>query len=79
MKTFLLIFSLCLGASGSSLVYASTVQEQIEAETGKREQMLQPLKEAYGVSRKMVADGKSSEACELLATNFSIRLPVLSA
>jgi len=66
MKTFLLIFSLCLGVSGSSLVRASTVQEQIEAETGKREQMLQPLKEAYGVSRKMVADGKNSEACELL-------------
>jgi general secretion pathway protein D len=66
MKTLLLIFSLCLGASGSSLVLASTVQEQIEAETGKREQMLQPLKEAYGVSRKMVADGKNSEGCELL-------------
>jgi general secretion pathway protein D len=66
MKTFVLIFSLCLGASVSSLVRASTVQEQIEAETGKREQMLQPLKEAYGVSRKMVADGKNSEACELL-------------
>ena len=66
MKTFLLIFSICLGVSGSSLVRASTVQEQIEAETGKREQMLQPLKEAYGVSRKMVADGKNSEACELL-------------
>ena len=66
MKTFLLIFSLCLGVSGSSLVRASTVQEQIEAETGKREQMLQPLKEAYGVTRKMVADGKNSEACELL-------------
>ena len=66
MKTFLLIFSLCLVFSASSLVHASTVQEQIEAETGKREQMLQPLKEAYGVSRKMVADGKSSEACELL-------------
>jgi general secretion pathway protein D len=66
MKTFLLIFSLCLGASVSSVVRASTVQEQIEAETGKREQMLQPLKAAYGVSRKMVADGKNSEACELL-------------
>ena len=66
MKTFLLIFSLCLGVSASSLVRASTVQEQIEAETEKREQMLKPLKEAYGVSRKMVADGKNSEACELL-------------
>ena len=77
MKTFLLIFSLCLGASGSSLVYASTVQEQIEAETGKREQMLQPLKEAYGVSRKLVADGKNSEGCELLEKAYEALPEVL--
>jgi general secretion pathway protein D len=77
MKTFLLIFSICLGVSGSSLVRASTVQEQIEAETGKREQMLQPLKEAYGVSRKMVADGKNSEACELLEKAYEALPEVL--
>ena len=77
MKTFLLIFSLCLGVSGSSLVRASTVQEQIEAETGKREQMLQPLKEAFGVSRKMVADGKNSEACELLEKAYEALPEVL--
>jgi general secretion pathway protein D len=77
MKTFLLIFSLCLGVSGTSLVRASTVQEQIEAETGKREQMLQPLKEAYGVSRKMVADGKNSEACELLEKAYEALPEVL--
>jgi general secretion pathway protein D len=77
MKIFLLIFSLCLGVSGTSLVRASTVQEQIEAETGKREQMLQPLKEAYGVSRKMVADGKSSEACELLEKAYEALPEVL--
>jgi general secretion pathway protein D len=77
MKTFLLIFSLCLGVSGDSLVRAGTVQEQIEAETGKREQMLQPLKEAYGVSRKMVADGKNSEACELLEKAYEALPEVL--
>ena len=77
MRTFLLIFSLCLGVSGSSFVRASTVQEQIEAETGKREQMLQPLKEAYGVSRKMVADGKNSEACELLEKAYEALPEVL--
>ena len=77
MKAFLLIFSLCLGASGSSLVRASTVQEQIEAETEKREQMLQPLKEAYGVSRKMVADGKNSEGCELLEKAYEALPEVL--
>jgi len=77
MKTFLLIFSLILGVSASSLVSASTVQEQIEAETGKREQMLQPLKEAYGVSRKMVADGRSSEACDLLEKAYEALPEVL--
>jgi general secretion pathway protein D len=77
MKIFLLILSLCLGFSGKSVVGASTLQEQIEAETGKREQMLQPLKEAYGVSRKMVADGKSSEACELLEKAYEALPEVL--
>lgn len=77
MKTFLLIFSFCLGVSASSLVRASTVQEQIEAETEKREQLLQPLKEAYGVSRKMVTDGKNSEACELLEKAYEALPEVL--
>jgi len=66
MKTLLVILLLCLEVSGITVLRANTLQEQIEIETGKREQMLQPLKEAYGVSRKMVADGKTSEACELL-------------
>ncbi|NBT47453.1 MAG: hypothetical protein EBT07_06480 [Actinobacteria bacterium] len=77
MKIFLLILSLCLGFSRISVVCAGTLQEQIEAETGKREQMLQPLKEAYGVSRKMVADGKSSEACELLEKAYEALPEVL--
>jgi general secretion pathway protein D len=77
MKIFLLIFSLCLGFSGKSVVVASALQDQIEAETGKREQMLQPLKEAYGVSRKIVADGKSSEACELLEKAYEALPEVL--
>jgi len=77
MKIFLLILSICLGFFGKSVVGASTVQEQIEAETGRREQMLQPLKEAYGVSRKLVADGKSSEACELLEKAYEALPEVL--
>ena len=77
MKTLLLIFSLCLGVSASPLVRASTVQEQIEAETAKRQQILQPLKEAYGVSRKMVADGKNSEACDLLEKAYEALPEVL--
>jgi general secretion pathway protein D len=39
--------------------------------------MLQPLKEAYGVSRKMVADGKNSEACELLEKAYEALPEVL--
>jgi len=66
MKILLFILLLCSGVTEISVVRANNLQEQIEAETGKREQMLQPLKEAYGLSRKMVSDGKSSEACELL-------------
>jgi general secretion pathway protein D len=77
MKIFLLILSICLGFFGKSVVGASTLQEQIEAETGKREQMLQPLKEAYGVSRKLVTDGKSSEACELLEKAYEALPEVL--
>ena len=77
MKIFLLIFSLWLGFSGNSGLCANTLQEQIEAETGKREQMLQPLKEAYEVSRKMVADGKSSEACDLLEKAYETLPEVL--
>jgi general secretion pathway protein D len=77
MKILLLISLLCSGVFEVSVVCANTLQEQIEAETGKREQMLQPLKEAYGVSRKMVADGKSSEACEVLEKAYETLPEVL--
>ena len=77
MKILLFILLLCLGVSEISVVRANNLQEQIEAETGKREQMLQPLKEAYGVSRKMVADGKNSEACELLEKAYDALPEVL--
>jgi general secretion pathway protein D len=79
MKILLFIFSLCFGFSGISVVRASSLQEQIEAETEKREQMLQPLKVAYGESRKMVADGKNSEACELLEKAYEALPAVLMA
>jgi general secretion pathway protein D len=38
----------------------------VETETTRREQLLQPLQEAYGKSRKLVADGKGNQACEEL-------------
>jgi general secretion pathway protein D len=79
MKILLFIFSLCLGFAEFSVVRASNLQEQIEAETVKREQMLQPLKVAYGESRKMVADGKNSEACEFLEKAYEALPEVLMA
>jgi len=79
MKILLFIFSLCLGFAEFSVVRASNLQEQIEAETVKREQMLQPLKAAYGESRKMVADGKNSEACEFLEKAYEALPEVLMA
>ena len=63
--------------SGVSAVCAASLQEQIEAETGKREQMLQPLKAAYGLSMKMVADGKSTEACDVLEKAYEALPEVL--
>jgi general secretion pathway protein D len=40
------------------------LQNQVESETTRREQLLQPLQEAYDKSRKLVADGKGNQACE---------------
>jgi general secretion pathway protein D len=40
------------------------LQNQVETETNRREQLLQPLQEAYDKSRKLVADGKGDQACE---------------
>jgi general secretion pathway protein D len=40
------------------------LQNQVETETTRREQLLQPLQEAYDKSRKLVADGKGIQACE---------------
>jgi general secretion pathway protein D len=42
------------------------LQNQVETETTRREQLLQPLQEAYDKSRKLVADGKGVQACEEL-------------
>jgi general secretion pathway protein D len=42
------------------------LENQVETETTRREQLLQPLQEAYGKSRKLVTDGKGNQACEEL-------------
>jgi len=62
-KLPLLFFFGCLGWAP---LMATSLQEQVEKETAKREQMLQPLQEAFTASKKMVADGQSAQGCEAL-------------
>ena len=66
MKKGPFILCLVLGWGSLPCLSATSFQEQMERETAKRDQSLQPLREAYEVSRKMVAEGKSMEACDLL-------------
>lgn len=55
-----------LGFAGINEGWTAPVQEQVEKETARREQLLMPLQDAYDNSRKMVADGQSGKACDLL-------------
>jgi general secretion pathway protein D len=64
MKKFPLVIVLAWGLSGGQPCRAGSLQNQVETETTRREQLLQPLQEAYDKSRKLVADGKGNQACE---------------
>ena len=66
MKAHLLVILLGLGIAGVLPCAASSLQNQVEAETTRREQNLRPLQEAYDKSRKLVADGNGTQACEEL-------------
>jgi general secretion pathway protein D len=70
MKKIILFFCFVLGVGNLTLLFASSVQEQVEKETARREQLLQPLRESYEASRKLLADGKSKEACQVLAKAY---------
>jgi len=70
MKKLNTILCLLMGLGSFSCLLASSVQEQIEKETAKRDQSLKPLREAYEKSQRLVADGKSMEACGLLIKTF---------
>ena len=59
-------FLLFFGCMGWAPLMATSLQEQVEKETAKREQMLQPLQAAFTASKKMVADGQSAQGCEAL-------------
>ena len=66
MKARLLVIVFGWGIAGILPCAASSLQSQVEAETGRREQNLRPLQEAYDKSRKLVADGNGTQACEEL-------------
>jgi len=64
MRAHLLLIVLGLGIAGIMPCSASSLENQIEAETARREQNLRPLQAAYDKSRKLVADGNGTQACE---------------
>ena len=66
MRTLFLFTVLAWGFTGGQPCRAGSLQNQVETETTRREQLLQPLQEAYDKSRKLVADGKGIQACEEL-------------
>ena len=66
MRKLHLFILLAWGLSGGLPCTASSLQNQVESETTRREQLLQPLKLAYDKSRKLVADGNGIQACEEL-------------
>jgi hypothetical protein len=67
MKNIVLTLVFLVGGGVVPSLVAGSLQEQVEKETAKREQALQPLREAFESSRRLVADGKSKEACDALA------------
>ena len=72
MSKLLLFMVLAWGLTAGSSCRASSLQNQVETETTRREQLLQPLQEAYDKSRKLVADGKGVQACEDLEKAYQV-------
>jgi len=64
MRAPFLSLLITLGLSCAASSEGVHLQDQVEAETARREQQLQPLREAYDKSRKLVADGNGSQACD---------------
>jgi len=70
MKKNPFILCMVLGLGSLRCLSASSLQDQVERETAKRDQSLQPLRAAYEASRKLVEEGKSMEACDLLVKAY---------
>ncbi len=71
MKFFSLIVTLCSFLLTLGATRAAPLQEQVEKETAKREQMLAPLQEAFAMSKRLVSDGQSAQGCELLEKAYA--------
>jgi len=71
MKFFSLIITLCSFLLTLGATRAAPLQEQVEKETAKREQMLAPLQEAFAMSKRLVSDGQSAQGCELLEKAYA--------
>ena len=71
MKTFPIEITLGLLLLISGVLRAAPLQEQVEMEAAKREQMLVPLQQAFAASKKFVSDGQSSQGCEILEKAYA--------
>ena len=71
MKFFSLIVTLCSFLLTLGATRAAPLQEQVEKETAKREQMLAPLQESFAMSKRLVSDGQSAQGCELLEKAYA--------
>jgi len=71
MKFFSLIITLSCFLLTLGVSRAAPLQEQVEKETAKREQMLAPLQEAFAMSKRLVSDGQSAQGCELLEKAYA--------
>ena len=70
MKKSVLILWVAFAGFFLPSLFGSSLQEQMEVETNKRDQALQPLRGAYEASRRMVSEGKSSDGCDLLVKSY---------
>ncbi len=71
MNFFSLIITLNCFLLTLGVTRAAPLQEQVEKETAKREQMLAPLQEAFAMSKRLVSDGQSAQGCELLEKAYA--------
>ena len=68
-KLFLLLILGTVLSAGVP-IQAGSLEEQIEKESAKREQKLQPLRDAYAASKKLLLEGNRDTACDQLSQAF---------